>query len=288
MATEKLTSQRGGGIMLFLNLMFSLSIILIIVFAAINDIPLLMLPVGIFFIINIIVFVGFFTIEPNEAMVLLLFGKYIGTEKSTGFKWCNPFYSKKKISLRARNFDGQKLKVNDKKGNPIEISAVVVWRVKDTAQAMFDVENYVQYVEVQAESALRHMATSFAYDDTEGEKVTLRSSQEEVSEALKKEIQERVLAAGVFVDEAKINHLAYAPEIAHAMLQRQQAEAIIAARTKIVEGAVSMVEMALEKLKDNNIVDLDEDKKATMVSNLLVVLCSDKSTQPIVNTGSIY
>lgn len=288
MATEKLTSQRGGGIMLFLNLMFSLSIILIIVFAAINDIPLLMIPVGIFFIINIIVFVGFFTIEPNEAMVLLLFGKYIGTEKSTGFKWCNPFYSKKKISLRARNFDGQKLKVNDKKGNPIEISAVVVWRVKDTAQALFDVENYVEYVQVQAESALRHMATSFAYDDTDGEEVTLRASQEEVSEALKKEIQERVLAAGVNVDEAKINHLAYAPEIAHAMLQRQQAEAIIAARTKIVEGAVSMVQMALEKLKDQNIVDLDEDKKATMVSNLLVVLCSDKSTQPIVNTGSIY
>lgn len=288
MATEKLTNQRGGGIMLFLNLMFSLLIILTTVFAAINDIPLLMIPVGIFFIINIIIFVGFFTIEPNEAMVLLLFGKYIGTEKSTGFKWCNPFYSKKKISLRARNFDGQKLKVNDKKGNPIEISAVVVWRVKDTAQAMFDVDNYVEYVHVQAESALRHMATSFAYDDTDGEEVTLRASQEEVSEALKKEIQERVLAAGVHVDEAKINHLAYAPEIAHAMLQRQQAEAIIAARTKIVEGAVSMVEMALEKLKDHNIVDLDEDKKATMVSNLLVVLCSDKSTQPIVNTGSIY
>jgi regulator of protease activity HflC (stomatin/prohibitin superfamily) len=288
MATEKLTSQRSGGIMLFLNLMLTILIILFFVFAASNDLPLLLMPIGLFIIANILIYAGFFTIEPNEAMVLLLFGKYIGTEKSTGFKWCNPFYSKKKISLRARNFDGQKLKVNDKKGNPIEISAVVVWRVKDTAQAMFDVENYVQYVEVQAESALRHMATSFAYDDTEGEKVTLRSSQEEVSEALKKEIQERVLAAGVFVDEAKINHLAYAPEIAHAMLQRQQAEAIIAARTKIVEGAVSMVEMALDKLKDHNIVDLDEDKKATMVSNLLVVLCSDKSTQPIVNTGSIY
>jgi len=288
MATEKLTSQRSGGIMLFLNLMFTILIILLFVYAASNDLPLLLIPIGLFIIANILIYAGFFTIEPNEAMVLLLFGKYIGTEKSTGFKWCNPFYSKKKISLRARNFDGQKLKVNDKKGNPIEISAVVVWRVKDTAQAMFDVENYVQYVQVQAESALRHMATSFAYDDTEGEKVTLRSSQEEVSEALKKEIHERVLAAGVFVDEAKINHLAYAPEIAHAMLQRQQAEAIIAARAKIVEGAVSMVEMALDKLKDHNIVDLDEDKKATMVSNLLVVLCSDKSTQPIVNTGSIY
>jgi regulator of protease activity HflC (stomatin/prohibitin superfamily) len=288
MATEKASTQQSGWTMLFFNILFTFVIIGIIIFAAVNDIPLLMIPVAIFFILNIIIFVGFFTIEPNEAMVLLLFGRYVGTEKTTGFKWCNPFYSKKKISLRARNFDGQKLKVNDKKGNPIEISAVVVWRVKDTAQALFDVENYVEYVQVQAESALRHMATSFAYDDTDGEEVTLRASQEEVSEALKKEIQERVLAAGVNVDEAKINHLAYAPEIAHAMLQRQQAEAIIAARTKIVEGAVSMVQMALDKLKDQNIVDLDEDKKATMVSNLLVVLCSDKSTQPIVNTGSIY
>lgn len=288
MATEKITVQKNGWSILLLNIILILILISAIAYAATEDLPLMMIPIVIIGIINLSIYGGFFTIEPNEAMVLLLFGKYIGTEKVTGFRWCNPFYSKKKVSLRARNFDGQKLKVNDKKGNPIEISAVVVWRVKDTAQAMFDVENYVEYVQVQAESALRHMATSFAYDDTEGEEVTLRASQEEVSEALKKEIQERVLAAGVKVDEAKINHLAYAPEIAHAMLQRQQAEAIIAARTKIVEGAVSMVQMALEKLKDENIVNLDEERKATMVSNLLVVLCSDKSTQPIVNTGSIY
>ncbi len=288
MATEKITVQKNGWSILLLNIILTLILISAIAYAATEDLPLMMIPIVIIGIINLSIYGGFFTIEPNEAMVLLLFGKYIGTEKVTGFRWCNPFYSKKKVSLRARNFDGQKLKVNDKKGNPIEISAVVVWRVKDTAQAMFDVENYVEYVQVQAESALRHMATSFAYDDTEGEEVTLRASQEEVSEALKKEIQERVLAAGVKVDEAKINHLAYAPEIAHAMLQRQQAEAIIAARTKIVEGAVSMVQMALEKLKDENIVNLDEERKATMVSNLLVVLCSDKSTQPIVNTGSIY
>lgn len=288
MATEKIIVQKNGWVILILNIIFTLILVGAIVFAVSLDEPLMIIPIAILGVINFLIYSGFFTIEPNEAMVLLLFGKYIGTEKVTGFRWCNPFYTKKKVSLRARNFDGQKLKVNDKKGNPIEISAVVVWRVQDTAQAMFDVQNYVEYVQVQAESALRHLATSFAYDDTDGEEVTLRASQDEVSEALKKEIQERVLAAGVKVDEARINHLAYAPEIAHAMLQRQQAEAIIAARTKIVEGAVSMVQMALEKLKDENIVNLDEERKATMVSNLLVVLCSDKSTQPIVNTGSIY
>jgi len=288
MVTEVLKPQRNGGFILLANFIFLFAIIGLVVFAAIMDLPRLVIPAVILFILNIIIFCGFFTVEPNESMVLLLFGKYIGTEKTSGFRWCNPFYTKKKISLRARNFDGQKLKVNDKKGNPIEISAVVVWRVRNTAQAVFDVDNYVEYVHVQAESALRHMATSFAYDDTDGEEVTLRASQDEVSEALKKEIQERVSAAGVLVDEARINHLAYAPEIAHAMLQRQQAEAIIAARTKIVEGAVSMVEMALDKLKEHNIVELDEERKAAMVSNLLVVLCADKSTQPIVNTGSLY
>ncbi|MFH0734050.1 MAG: SPFH domain-containing protein [bacterium] len=288
MVSEILKPQRGGSVTLALNFIFTLAIIGLIVLAAIIDEPLLVIPAVISFILNIIIFTGFFTVEPNESMVLLLFGRYVGTEKTSGFKWCNPFYTKKKISLRARNFDGQKLKVNDKKGNPIEISAVVVWRVRNTAQALFDVDNYVEYVHVQAESALRHLATSYAYDGTDGEELTLRASQDEVSEALKKEIQERVAAAGVLIDEARINHLAYAPEIAHAMLQRQQAEAIIAARTKIVEGAVGMVQMALEKLKEHGVVDLDEEKKATMVSNLLVVLCSDKATQPVVNTGSIY
>ncbi|MGA1196041.1 MAG: SPFH domain-containing protein, partial [Candidatus Latescibacterota bacterium] len=217
-----------------------------------------------------------------------LFGKYKGTERETGFRWANPLLKRKKVSLRTRNFDSQKLKVNDKKGNPIEISAVVVWHVHDTAQATFDIDDFNNYVHVQAESAVRHLATSYAYDDSDGEPVSLRSATDEVSEALGREIQERVKNAGVTIDEARINHLAYAPEIAHAMLQRQQAEAIIAARQKIVEGAVGMVEMALSRLREQNVLDLDEERKASMVSNLMVVLCSDKSTQPIVNAGSLY
>jgi len=233
-------------------------------------------------------FKGFFTLEPNEASVLTLFGKYTGTVREQGFWWVNPLNSKKKISLRARNFDSERLKVNDKNGNPIEISAVVVWRVEDTAQASFEVDDFVEYIQVQSESAIRHLATSYPYDLTEGETASLRSSIDEVSEALGNEIQERVGAAGVSVSEARINHLAYAPEIAQVMLQRQQADAIIAARQKIVDGAVGMVEMALERLKEQQVVDLDEERKAAMVSNLLTVLCSESSTQPIVNTGSLY
>ena len=233
-------------------------------------------------------FKGFFTLEPNEASVLTLFGKYTGTVREQGFWWVNPLNSKAKISLRARNFDSERLKVNDKNGNPIEISAVVVWRVEDTAQASFEVDDFVEYIQVQSESAIRHLATSYPYDLTEGETASLRSSIEEVSEALGNEIRERVAAAGVSVSEARINHLAYAPEIAQVMLQRQQADAIIAARRKIVDGAVGMVEMALERLKDQHVLDLDEERKAAMVSNLLTVLCSESSTQPIVNTGSLY
>ena len=233
-------------------------------------------------------FKGFFTLEPNEASVLTLFGRYTGTVREQGFWWVNPLNSKQKISLRARNFDSERLKVNDKNGNPIEISAVVVWRVEDTAQASFEVDDFVEYIRVQSESAIRHLATSYPYDQTEGETASLRSSIEEVSEALGNEIQERVAAAGVSVSEARINHLAYAPEIAQVMLQRQQADAIIAARQKIVDGAVGMVEMALERLKEQHVVDLDEERKAAMVSNLLTVLCSESSTQPIVNTGSLY
>jgi regulator of protease activity HflC (stomatin/prohibitin superfamily) len=237
---------------------------------------------------SIFIFAGLFTVEPNEAVVLILFGKYKGTEKTTGFRWANPLYSKRKISLRVRNFDSEKLKVNDQKGNPIEISAVVVWRVEDTAEAVFEVDDFLNYVHVQSESAIRHLATSYPYDDTEGEQVSLRSSIDEVSDHLQKEIHERVRAAGVMVLEARINHLAYSPEIAHAMLQRQQAQAIIAARQKIVEGAVGMVEMALERLKEQGVIELDEERKANMVSNLMVVLCSDKATQPVINTGSLY
>lgn len=239
-------------------------------------------------IINLICFAGLFTLEPNEASVLIFFGSYAGTTRDTGLRWTNPLYERKKLSLRARNFDSQKLKVNDKKGNPIEISAVVVWRIRETAQAIFDVDNYLEFVHVQAESAIRHVATSYNYDNYEGEEQSLRSSIDEVCDRLQHEIQERVQTAGVEILEARINHLAYSPEIAGAMLQRQQAEAIIAARQKIVDGAVGMVQMALQKLRADGIVELDEERKASMVSNLLVVLCSERATTPVVNTGSLY
>jgi len=251
-------------------------------------VPWFLIPLLLAGIIILILFGGFFTLEPNESAVLIFFGKYEGTEKISGFRWTNPFNVKKKLSLRTRNFDSQKLKVNDKKGNPIEISVVVVWKIGNTAQAVFDVENQHEFVTVQAESAIRHVATSYAYDSSDSEEFSLRSSLTEVSEELEKEIQERVKDAGVIISEARINHLAYAPEIAGAMLQRQQAEAIIAARTKIVDGAVGMVQMALIRLKEEGVVDLDEERKAAMVSNLLVVLCGDKSTTPIINAGTIY
>ncbi|MFN7876888.1 MAG: SPFH domain-containing protein [Pirellula sp.] len=256
-------------------------------------------------------FFGFIAIQPNEARVLLLFGNYIGTVKESGFYWVNPFYSKKKVSLRIRNFEtgsttlgekkneagaiiqaktrtsGRPSKVNDRDGNPIDITAVVVWKVVNTAEAMFEVDDYEDYVSVQSEAALRVLASRHPYDSHDNE-ISLRGSPEEVSEHLKTDIQDRLDKAGVEVVEARISHLAYAPEIAAAMLQRQQATAIIAARSKIVEGAVGMVKMALEHLKEDNIVDLDDERKAAMVSNLLVVLCSDRHAQPVVNTGSLY
>ncbi len=240
------------------------------------------------FLLSIFIGIGYFTLEPNEAAILMLYGKYVGTEKTSGFRWAFPLFKKKKVSLRVRNFDSEKLKVNDKKGNPIEISAIVVWKVLDTAEAEFEVNDFIDYVHMQSESAIRHLAMSYAYDGSDGEELSLRSSIEEVSEQLKMEIEKMVLGAGVEIIEARINHLAYAPEIAHAMLQRQQAEAIIAARTKIVDGAVGMVEMALDKLSKDNIVELDEERKATLVGNLMLVLCSDKDAQPIVNAGSLY
>lgn len=222
-------------------------------------------------------------------MVLILFGKYAGTIKKEGWHWANPFYSKKKISLRSRNINGEKIKVNDEMGNPIEIAAVIVWRVENTAEAIFDVDNYVDYVNVQSESALRHLAGMYPYDNTEDtHTISLRGSTDEVAEALKNELQQRLGKAGVIVEEARLSHLAYAPEIAAAMLQRQQAAAIIAARQKIVEGAVGMVQMALNKLSENEIVELDEERKAAMVSNLLVVLCGEKNTQPVINTGTLH
>ena len=270
--------------------------------------------------IIVLLMLGFFTLQPNQARVLVLFGAYKGTVRTPGFHWGNPFYSRgpqsagsfqarlaaakgiaaasaqeqktlgmNKISLRARTLNGDKLKVNDKRGNPIEIAAVVVWRVEDTAQAMFDVDNYQNYVPIQSESALRHLASLYAYDHSEEDtEITLRSNVDEVSKSLRDELQERLGKAGVVVDEARLTHLAYAPEIAQAMLRRQQAEAVIAARTKIVQGAVSMVDMALKELAAKSVVQLDDERRAAMVSNLMVVLCGESEVHPVVNTGTLY
>jgi hypothetical protein len=237
---------------------------------------------------------GYFTLQPNEAKVLILFGKYRGTIKQDGFHWTNPFNlamprSRYTLSLRIRNFEVEKLKVNDKRGNPIEIAAVVVWHVENTAHALFDVDRYEHYVKIQSDAALRHLANCYPYDHgEEEEEVTLRSGIDEVSSVLKKELQERLAKAGVVIEETRLTHLAYSPEIAGAMLRRQQAEAIIAARRKIVHGACSMVEMALEDLQSKKVVELDEERKAAMVSNLLVVLCGEAEVTPVINTGTLY
>jgi regulator of protease activity HflC (stomatin/prohibitin superfamily) len=270
---------------------------------------------------TLLVAIGFFSLEPNEARVLLLFGAYKGTVREAGFHWGNPFYSNRshhgthesgapaqrkpgtkpdtstsgkrapgrhKISLRARTLNGDKLKVNDSRGNPIEIGAVVVWRVRDTAQAMFDVDEYENYVTTQSESALRHLASQYAYDEGEASEITLRSNVDDVSLALRVELDERLKKAGVTVDEARLTHLAYSPEIAQAMLRRQQAEAVIAARSKIVHGAVSMVHMALQELAEKGVVQLDDERRAAMVSNLMVVLCGESEVHPVVNAGTLY
>ena len=237
-------------------------------------------------ILALICLAGFYMVTPNEGRVLQLFGQYVGTDRALGLRWANPFYSKQRVSLRIRNFESGQLKVNDSAGNPIEIAAVVVWRVVDTAEAVFEVDDYEDYVAIQSEAAIRNMATSYPYDDHDGESITLRGSANEIGDILKAEVQERLGKAGVEVLEARISHLAYAPEIASAMLQRQQASAIVAARGKIVEGAVSMVEAALEQLTERQIIDLDAQSKATMVSNLLVILCSDRAAQPVVNSGT--
>ena len=235
-----------------------------------------------------ILLAGFFMVGPNEGRVLQLFGRYVGTVRAPGLRWANPFFTKKSISLRVRSFETDKMKVNDLDGNPIEIAAVVVWRVVDSAEALFHVDDYQKYVRVQSEAALRNLATRYPYDLHDDEKQSLRGHTQAIAEHLAREIQERLAAAGVAVVEARITHLAYAPEIAHAMLQRQQAGAIIAARSRIVEGAVGMVEHALKLLAEGKIVELDDERKASMVSNLLVVLCSERSTQPVVNTGTLY
>lgn len=258
----------------------------------IGGVALLRIYLGIFLIfLGIISIAGFVLVNPNSSRVLLLFGKYVGTIKSNGFFWVNPLYNKKKISLRASNFDSERLKVNDKLGNPVMISTILVWRVTNTYKAAFDVDDYQNFVRVQTDAAVRKLASMYPYDNfaDEGldEDITLRSSVNEVSEALETEVQERLAMAGIEVLEARIGYLAYAQEIANAMLKRQQATAIVAARHKIVEGAVSMVEMALEELSKKELVDLDEERKAAMVSNLMVVLCSDKDASPIVNAGTL-
>jgi regulator of protease activity HflC (stomatin/prohibitin superfamily) len=234
---------------------------------------------------------GFYMLQPNEAAVLTLFGDYLGTDRKPGLRWTLPWNMRRRLSVRARNHNVDTLKVNDKRGNPVEIAAVVVWRVEDTAQALFDVEDFEHFVKVQSESALRHVATGYNYDtgeDHEAHEVTLRAGADTVADALRAELQARVQLAGVKIEEAKLTHLAYAPEIAGAMLRRQQAEAVISARAKIVTGAVSMVEMALKSLSEKNVVELDDERRAAMVSNLMVVLCSERDTQPVVNTGTLY
>ncbi|MCU0708544.1 MAG: SPFH domain-containing protein [Pirellula sp.] len=315
--TEKsLVPSKGWGMLIVCLLALFGGAILFIAFAAGMSEPSLprvagMIVCALVVVTGFIALFGFIAVQPNDARVLLLFGEYVGTVSQSGFYWINPFYSKKKISLRVRNFEtgsanvaekkneagvvvqqksrthGRPSKVNDRDGNPIEISAVVVWRVVNTAEAIFEVDDYEDFVAVQSESALRNLATRHPYD-SEDHELSLRSSTEEVSDQLKKDIQERLEKAGVEVIEARISHLAYAPEIAAAMLQRQQAHAVVAARAKIVEGAVGMVQQALDHLSRDKIVELDDERRAAMVSNLLVVLCSDRHAQPVVNTGSIY
>jgi hypothetical protein len=240
------------------------------------------------FALSVLGLTGLFTVAPNEGRVLQLFGAYRGTARDEGLRWANPFYTKKRISLRVRNFESARLKVNDTDGNPIEIAAVVVWKVVDTAEAVFEVDDYEHYVRVQSEAAVRNLATRYPYDAHEEGQLSLRGSTDDVAKGLKSEIHDRLAKAGVEVIEARISHLAYAPEIAAAMLRRQQAGAIIAARQKIVEGAVGMVDMALDLLSQSDRVKLDEERKAAMVSNLLVVLCADREAQPVVNTGTLY
>jgi uncharacterized protein (DUF1330 family) len=275
----------SGWVMLF--------ILLVVMVAAVLWLIGVMPPIykvwgGVVLVIDIIMLCGLFMVNPNQGRVLQLFGKYVGTAKMEGLRWANPFYSKRRISLRVRNFETNRLKVNDIDGNPIEIAAIVVWKVVDTAEACFQVDAYEQFVAIQSESAVRNLATQHPYDSHSEERVSLRGHTATISDQLRQEIDQRLEKAGVEVLESRISHLAYAPEIAEAMLRRQQAGAIIAARTLIVEGAVSMVEMALQQLSAKKIIEFDDERKAAMISNLLVVLCGETNTQPVINTGSLY
>jgi regulator of protease activity HflC (stomatin/prohibitin superfamily) len=283
MKTEKIFTPMNGYLMLFITLIM---IIAPFPFLVIYQLFIL-IPV---IVIGIFLLGGVFVVNPNESMVLTLFGAYKGTVVANGFFWANPFLTKKKVSLRARNIDREPIKVNDKVGNPILIGIVLVWRVKDTFRAAFDVDDYIKFVEIQSEAAIRQLAGDYPYDNFEAEEaeITLRGGGEVVNDMLERALKDRLDIAGIEVIEARISHLAYAQEIAQAMLKRQQATAVVSARFKIVEGAVSMVKMAIEQLKENGVIDLDEDKKAAMVSNLMVVLCSDKDASPIVNAGTLH
>jgi hypothetical protein len=289
MTQERIASPMSGAVGLTVTILFFLAAIALAFHATGNprpvvDILLTILALG----LGTLAAVGLFTVEPNQGAVLILFGSYVGTVRTSGWWWTNPFITRKKISLRARSLNGERIKVNDQHGNPVEIAAVVVWKVRDTAQATFDVDEYERFVTVQSETAVRHLASSYPYDDYDADGISLRGSTDKVSEFLKAELHERLKPAGVEVMETRLSHLAYAQEIAQAMLQRQQAGAIIAARQRIVEGAVGMVEMALDRLGKNNVVELDEDRKAAMVSNLLVVLCGEHAATPVLNTGTLY
>jgi regulator of protease activity HflC (stomatin/prohibitin superfamily) len=326
-SSERETTAANGWVMLPVNLALLVGalawFVLIITRAVGTETPsvlLWLIPAGLLELTALILLFGYFTLQPNQARVLILFGAYKGTVRTSGFWWANPFYSRvrgkvpmhpatvnvhsdshnagvtsvvyitraTKISLRMQNFNSDKLKVNDKRGNPIEIAAVVVWRVEDTAKAAFDVDDYESYIHIQSEAAIRHIASLYAYDRGDEHELTLRESADEVALSLKKELQERLEKAGVVVEEARLTHLAYAAEIAQTMLRRQQAEAVIAARQKIVHGAVSMVDMALRELAEKAVVKLDDERKAAMVSNLLVVLCGESETKPVINTGTLY
>ncbi|MDR7122222.1 SPFH domain-containing protein [Rheinheimera soli] len=281
---EYLATSRSGLMMLaVLPAAFVVSGVALLAFAGalklIAILALILVGIGFF---------GFYMVQPNQCAVLQLFGRYVGSDLQTGLRWANPFYSKQKVSLRVRNFESGKLKVNDHSGNPVEIAAVVVWKVVDSAEAVFEVEDYENFVSIQSEAALRFLASSYPYEAAEDTEISLRSNGPEVTDLLRGEIQARLEKAGVEVLEARISHLAYAPEIASAMLQRQQARAVVMARQQLVEGAVGMVELALARLSEKNMVQLDEERKAAMVSNLLVVLCGDHQVQPVINTGTLY
>ena len=288
MNQERKISPPNGLAMLALFLLGLFGSLFLFVVSIVSGIGIMVVGAVFLFLGSLFGLIGLFTVQPGEAKVLQLFGAYHGTVHDPGLRWANPFLSKKKVSIRTRNFETGKTKVNDQAGNPIEIGAVVVWRVADTAEALFNVDDYKNFVEVQSESALRNLATSYPYDAHEEGEVALSSHTTKISGELQQQVQERLDKAGVEVLETRISHLAYSPEIAAAMLQRQQASAVVAARQKIVEGAVGMVEHALEMLSEKDVVELDEERKAAMVSNLLVVLCSDRHTQPVVNTGTLH